>query len=127
MSWKMDRAAILNKLERKEEFLKKFAEFAEMKLQDVMVSDDIKKIRDQIDRNCKEYHEAQKRFDRAEKEYLEAKVELFIRGEEKDKLTEKLKTIIQKNEFEKAQKLSSLVGKLEIKSKMIGLGDNEKS
>lgn len=55
-----------------------------------------------------------KRYDRAEKEYIGAKMNLYTFKEKKELLTSHLCTIIEKNELRKAQKLSDLMRKLEM-------------
>ena len=50
-----------------------------------------------------------KRYEKAEKEFVEAKMDLYRRAETKEKLTEHLYTIIYQNEMRKAQKLSELM------------------
>ena len=59
-----------------------------------------------------------KRYDRAETEFINAKVNLHDKTEVKDQLTEHLCSIIQQNEERKAKKLAELMTRLE-------LGDQE--
>jgi RAB6-interacting golgin len=54
-----------------------------------------------------------KRYNKAEKEFLDAKLHLFERLERKDLLTEHLCTIIEQNEMRKARKLSELMNRLQ--------------
>ena len=55
-----------------------------------------------------------KRYDRAESEFIEAKLLLFNKMEKKELLTEHLCRIIEANEQRKANKLSELMTKLEM-------------
>lgn len=55
-----------------------------------------------------------KRYDRAEKEFLDAKLLLYTKLERKELLTHHLCTIIEQNEMRKAQKLSELMEKLQM-------------
>ena len=55
-----------------------------------------------------------KRYDRAEKELIEAKLDLHDKIELKDQLTEHLYTVINQNEIRKAKKLAELMDKLEL-------------
>jgi hypothetical protein len=54
-----------------------------------------------------------KRYKKAEKEFLDAKLQLFERLERKELLTEHLCTIIEQNEIRKARKLSELMNRLQ--------------
>ena len=63
-----------------------------------------------------------KRFERAEKEYVEAKVALHHSTEHKELLAEHLCAVIQENEIRKAKKLEELMVKLNIT-----VGDDENS
>lgn len=55
-----------------------------------------------------------KRYERAEKEFVEAKIDLHKKTERKDLLTEHLYTIIRENELRKAKKLEELMAKLNV-------------
>ena len=55
-----------------------------------------------------------KRFEKAEAEYVAAKMELHNKQELKEQLTEHLYTIIHQNEMRKARKLSELMKNLEM-------------
>jgi len=55
-----------------------------------------------------------KRYDRAEREFVEAKTDLHSKSEAKDLLTEHLYTVIHQNEVRKAKKLAELTHKLEL-------------
>ncbi|KAL0279834.1 UNVERIFIED_CONTAM: hypothetical protein PYX00_001311 [Menopon gallinae] len=81
---------------------------------DLILSNDVGILRNQIESASIEFGEAQKRYNKAEKEYLEAKSTLFSKLERKEMLTKHLCTIIEQNEMRKAQKLSELMEKLRI-------------
>ena len=55
-----------------------------------------------------------KRYDKAEKEFVAAKLHLHKMSERKDLLTDHLATIIEKNEERKAAKLDELMKELNI-------------
>lgn len=57
-----------------------------------------------------------KRFDRAEAEYVTAKLDLQRKTEIKEQLTEHLCTIIQQNELRKAKKLEELMQQLDVQA-----------
>lgn len=57
-----------------------------------------------------------KRYDRAEREFIESKIDLHKKAESKDLLTEHLYTVIHQNEMRKAKKLAELMRKLELES-----------
>lgn len=57
-----------------------------------------------------------KRYDRAEREFIEAKTDLHNKSEAKDLLTEHLYTVIHQNEVRKAKKLAELTHKLELET-----------
>lgn len=59
-------------------------------------------------------HFIRKRYERAEKEFINAKVNLHDKTELKDQLAEHLCSIIQQNEERKAKKLAELMAKLEL-------------
>nr|CAD7443190.1 unnamed protein product [Timema bartmani] len=81
---------------------------------DALLSNDVSILRNQIEEASIEFTEAQKRYDRAEKEFLEAKLLLFGKLERKEMLTEHLCRIIEQNEARKARKLSLLMDQLEL-------------
>nr|XP_003468738.2 RAB6-interacting golgin [Cavia porcellus] len=86
----------------------------ELQALDDMVSADIGILRNRIDQASLEYSYAQKRFDRAETEYVTAKLDLQRKTEIKEQLTEHLCTIIQQNELRKAKKLEELMQQLDV-------------
>ncbi len=55
-----------------------------------------------------------KRYDRAEQEFIDAKMDLHQKSELKESLTEHLYTIIHQNEIRKAKKLTELMEKLQL-------------
>ncbi|XP_076311800.1 RAB6-interacting golgin-like isoform X2 [Tachypleus tridentatus] len=83
---------------------------------DSVLSIDVSVLRDQIETASLEFHEAQKRYDKAEKEYVEAKLDMFKKMEQKEELTERLCTIIEQNEVRKSRKLYELMKQLEMES-----------
>ncbi|KAK6166698.1 hypothetical protein SNE40_023332 [Patella caerulea] len=81
---------------------------------DHLLTADVSVIRDKIEMASLEYLDAQKRYDKAEKEVITAKMNLFEKGELKERLTEHLYTIIHQNEVRKAKKLAELMEILEM-------------
>ena len=55
-----------------------------------------------------------KRYDKAEKEFVDAKLQMHRKQERKDLLTEHLMTIIEDSELRKAKKLAELMQQLQI-------------
>merc|ERR1712117_153909 len=80
---------------------------------DLMLNTDVQFLRDSIEQASLEFMEAQKRYDRAEKEFVESKLNLFSSMERKELLTDHLCTIIEQNEIRKAKKLNALMEELE--------------
>lgn len=58
-----------------------------------------------------------RRYERAEKEFIESKLDLQKKSEIKEELTEHLYTIIHQNEIRKARKLSDLMSELDMETK----------
>ena len=58
-----------------------------------------------------------KKYDRAEKDYVDAKLNLHIKQERKELLTEHLMTIIEESEDRKSKRLADLMTKLQIDDK----------
>ncbi|XP_046554840.1 RAB6-interacting golgin-like [Haliotis rubra] len=81
---------------------------------DTLLSVDVGVIRDKIEAASMDYTEAQRRYTRAEQEFINAKMDLFHKGELKERLTEHLYTIIHQNEVRKANKLAELMKQLEM-------------
>ncbi|XP_063283677.1 RAB6-interacting golgin [Pelobates fuscus] len=83
---------------------------------DDLVSTDIGILRNRIDQACFEFAQAKKRFDKAESEYILAKLDLHKKTELKEQLTEHLCTIIQENEVRKSKRLEELMKQLEVET-----------
>ncbi|CAN2390029.1 positive regulation of smoothened signaling pathway involved in dorsal/ventral neural tube patterning [Pristimantis euphronides] len=83
---------------------------------DEMVSTDIGILRNRIEQACIEFSHAKKRHDRAESEYVTAKLDLYKKTQIKEQLAEHLCTIIQQNELRKAKKLEELMRQLEVEA-----------
>ncbi|XP_045193768.2 uncharacterized protein LOC123549609 [Mercenaria mercenaria] len=81
---------------------------------DHLLTADVNVVREKIEEASREFLEAQKRFQKAEVEYVESKVDLHNKSEIKEQLTEHLYTIIHQNEVRKAQKLADLMKELEM-------------
>lgn len=81
-----------------------------------MVSADIGILRNRIDQASLDYSYARKRYEKAESEYVAAKLDLQHKTEIKEHLTEHLCTIIQQNELRKARKLEELMQQLEVEA-----------
>ncbi|KAM8930699.1 RAB6-interacting golgin [Pelodytes ibericus] len=83
---------------------------------DDLVSTDIGILRNRIDQACVEFTQAKKRYDKAENEYILAKLDLHKKTEIKEQLTEHLCTIIQENEVRKAKHLEELMLQLDVEA-----------
>ncbi|XP_065505146.1 RAB6-interacting golgin isoform X1 [Caloenas nicobarica] len=88
----------------------------ELQALDDMVSADIGILRNRIDQASLDYSYARKRYEKAESEYVAAKLDLQQKTEIKEHLTEHLCTIIQQNELRKARKLEELMQQLEVEA-----------
>ncbi|NXG17216.1 GORAB protein, partial [Grallaria varia] len=88
----------------------------ELQALDDMVSADIGILRNRIDQASLEYSYARKRYEKAESEYVAAKLDLQHKTEIKEHLTEHLCTIIQQNELRKARKLEELMHQLDVEA-----------
>uniref|UniRef100_UPI00398EF5E8 RAB6-interacting golgin n=1 Tax=Pristiophorus japonicus TaxID=55135 RepID=UPI00398EF5E8 len=86
----------------------------ELQTLDDLLSSDVNILRNRIEQSSWEYHQAKKRYDKAEVEYIAAKMNLYKTTELKEQLTEHLCTIIQQNELRKANKLEELMQQLEM-------------
>lgn len=86
----------------------------ELQKLDILLSNDVGILRNKIEEASLDFVEAQKRYKKAEKEFLDAKQSLLGKSEKKELLTKLLCTIIEQNEMRKAQKLSELMEKLKI-------------
>ncbi|KAJ8384517.1 hypothetical protein AAFF_G00204320 [Aldrovandia affinis] len=88
----------------------------ELQALDDMVSNDIGILRGRIEQASWDYSTARKRYDKAEAEYVSAKIDLHKKTEVKEQLTEHLYAIIQENEQRKACKLEELMQQLEMQA-----------
>ncbi|TNN74763.1 RAB6-interacting golgin [Liparis tanakae] len=88
----------------------------ELQALDDMVSNDIGILRGRIEQACCDYSTARKRYERAEVEYVTAKLDLHKKTEVKEQLTEHLCAIIQQNELRKAHKLEELMQQLQLQA-----------
>ncbi|KAM5148245.1 RAB6-interacting golgin [Mantella aurantiaca] len=88
---------------------------------DDLVSTDIGILRTRIEHACIEFSQARKRYDRAESEFVAAKLDLHKKTQIKEQLTEHLCTIIQQNELRKANRLEELMKQLELEADEEGL------
>ncbi|KAL7888000.1 hypothetical protein AOLI_G00029740 [Acnodon oligacanthus] len=86
----------------------------ELQALDDSVSNDIAILRNLIEEASLEYSVAWKRLEKAEVEYVAAKLDLHKKTEAKEQLTEHLSAIIQQNELRKARKLEELMLQLEL-------------
>ncbi|XP_054714881.1 RAB6-interacting golgin-like [Uloborus diversus] len=85
---------------------------------DSILSADVSILRDYIEKASLEFTEAEKRYLKAEKEFVEAKLSLFEKMQRKQQLTEHLCAIIEQNENRKANKLVELMKQLEMEAVM---------
>ncbi|XP_063357092.1 RAB6-interacting golgin [Pelmatolapia mariae] len=88
----------------------------ELQALDDMVSCDIGILRGKIEQASWDYTAARKRYERAEAEYVIAKLDLHKKTEVKEQLTEHLYAIIQQNELRKAHKLEELMQQLQLQT-----------
>ncbi|KFM73931.1 RAB6-interacting golgin, partial [Stegodyphus mimosarum] len=89
---------------------------AELNRLDSILSADVSILRNYIEKASMEFSEAEKRYLKAEKEFVEAKLLLFEKMQRKEQLTEHLCAIIEQNENRKANKLVELMKQLEMDS-----------
>ncbi|XP_060067941.1 uncharacterized protein LOC132548135 isoform X2 [Ylistrum balloti] len=89
----------------------------ELMILDNLLSADVTVVRNRIESASRDYMEATRRYDKAEKEFIEAKLDLQKKSELKEQLTEHLYTIIHQNEIRKAKKLSDLMSELDMETK----------
>lgn len=109
------RLVLSDRAKKTHEEVKKLTQIEEeLKKLDSTLSNDVCILRNQIESASHDFMEAQKRFNRVEKEYVEAKMELFTKKERKELLTSHLCSIIEQNELRKAKKISDLMEKLEV-------------
>lgn len=88
----------------------------ELQALDDMVSNDIGILRVKIEQASWDYSAARKRYEKAEVEYVTAKLDLHKKTEVKEQLTEHLCAIIQQNELRKAHKLEELMQQLHLQA-----------
>ncbi|XP_037553714.1 RAB6-interacting golgin [Nematolebias whitei] len=88
----------------------------ELQALDDMVSNDIGILRGKIEEASWDYTAARKRYEKAEAEYVTAKLDLHRKTELKEQLTEHLCAIIQQNELRKAHKLEELMQQLQVEA-----------
>eukprot|EP00096_Caligus_rogercresseyi_P003363 TRINITY_DN1626_c0_g1_i2.p1 TRINITY_DN1626_c0_g1~~TRINITY_DN1626_c0_g1_i2.p1 ORF type:complete len:221 (-),score=79.52 TRINITY_DN1626_c0_g1_i2:731-1393(-) len=79
---------------------------------DELVGNDVKIIRKDIEATTQQLSESRKRYERSEKEYVSAKLELHRHEERKNNLTDYLCFIITQNETRKSEKLHELMKEL---------------
>lgn len=91
----------------------------ELQALDDSVSNDIGILRKLIEESSMDYSSAWKRFEKAEAEYVAAKLDLHKKTEVKEQLTEHLCAIIQQNELRKARKLEELMLQLELNAEEV--------
>jgi len=89
----------------------------ELQKLDLLVAQDVKILRQTIEAASVEYMQAKKKYDQAEKEFVDAKLNLHIKQERKEMLTEHLMTIIEESENRKSKKLADLMTRLQIQDK----------
>jgi len=98
---------------------------AELAKLDQLLNADVAVLRDQIDTASCEFNEAKRRFDQAEKEYVDSKFDLQQKTEAKDTLTEHLVHLIQLNEERKLKKLEELTFKLSMDPEVVAKREKE--
>nr|CAB3250362.1 RAB6-interacting golgin-like [Phallusia mammillata] len=113
---------------------------------DQMLNVDVSILRDRIETACFEFANAQKRFNKAEAEYVEAKLDLNKKTVKKEDLTEHLYHMIQANEerkvvcrgtgnlllvitsfFSQAKKLEELMMKLDVEEEVLEAKEQERN
>ncbi|CAG5862729.1 unnamed protein product [Menidia menidia] len=95
----------------------------ELQTLDDMVSNDIGILREKIEQASWDYSAARKRYEKAEAEYVAAKMDLHRKTEVKEQLTEHLCAIIQQNELRKAHKLEELMEQLQLQEERAEPGE----
>ncbi|KAG8182547.1 hypothetical protein JTE90_002081 [Oedothorax gibbosus] len=88
----------------------------ELKHLDSILSADVSILRDYIEKATAEFSDAEKRYLKAEREFIEAKLHLYEKMQRKEQLTEHLCAIIEQNENRKANKLVELMKQLEMEA-----------
>jgi len=87
---------------------------AELAKLDQLLSNDVSVVRDKIDDACYDYNQAKKRFEQAEQEYIQSKIDLHKKTTLKEDLTEHLYHLIEANEERKSKKLEELLHALDV-------------
>ncbi|XP_014239533.1 RAB6-interacting golgin [Cimex lectularius] len=98
---------------------------SELKEIDAGLTNDIAIIRNRIEKASMLFLDAQKRFDKAEKEYNTALASLMKAKENKMLLTSHLCSIIEQNELKKSKKLSELMEKLDVSCESLNQGETK--
>ncbi|XP_051511828.1 RAB6-interacting golgin-like [Myxocyprinus asiaticus] len=96
----------------------------ELQALDDSVSSDIGVLRKLIEQASMDYSLAWKRLEKAEGEYVAAKLDLHRKTELKEQLTEHLCAIIQQNELRKACKLEELMLQLELNAEEVPMPED---
>merc|ERR1719348_2179691 len=111
-------AKVISDRKKKTDQENKKLEIVQQELQkiDILLNTDVQYLRDSIEQASFEFMKAQKRYEDAEKEYVNAKMHLFGVMERKELLTDHLCAIIEQNEMRKAKKLNELMQELELES-----------
>ncbi|XP_008404640.1 RAB6-interacting golgin [Poecilia reticulata] len=99
----------------------------ELQALDDMVSSDIGILRGRIEQASWDYSAARKRYEKAEAEYVAAKLDLHRKTDVKEQLTEHLYAIIQQNELRKACKLQQLMQELQLQEELQQQREEEQS
>jgi len=87
---------------------------------DCLLAKDVEILRTKIEEATSHFSSAQKRYAKAEQEYVSAKLDLKLKSDKKDELTQHLFTIIQENELRKSKKLEELLSKLNLAEDQTG-------
>ncbi|XP_051952212.1 RAB6-interacting golgin-like [Xyrauchen texanus] len=96
----------------------------ELQALDDSVSSDIGILRKLIEEASMDYSLAWKHLEKAEAEYVAAKLDLHRKTEVKEQLTEHLCAIIQQNELRKARKLEELMFQLELNAEEVPISED---
>jgi len=87
---------------------------SELQKIDLMLTSDVKFLRNSIEQASVDFMEAQKRYSKAEAEFIESKLHLHNCQEKKEMLTDHLCAIIEQNELRKSKKLNTLMNELDL-------------
>merc|ERR1719348_892635 len=111
-------AKVISDRKKKTDQENKKLEIVQQELQkiDILLNTDVQYLRDSIEQASFEFMRAQKRYDDAEKEFVDAKMNLYGVMERKELLTDHLCSIIEQNEMRKAKRLNELMEELELES-----------